>query len=581
MNKESLLALLKKEWHLPYGDKIMKVIHSFSLTEKVIFMFFAVVFITSGMSLLWQLNKMFLIEVPDYGGQLVEGVIGSPRFVNPILAISDTDRDLSSLVYSGLLKAMPDGELVPDIAKSYSISPDGLVYTFILKNNVYFHDGTKLTTDDIIYTIERAQDINIKSPRKTNWDGVKISKIDENTITFTLKQPYSPFIQNATLGILPKHIWKTASAEEFPFSQYNTKPIGSGPYKIDSITYTGSGLPSEYHLISNEKYSLGKPYITNITIKSYQNEKSVLTAYKNGDIESMHGISPIQIKELKLQKKDMVTVPLPRIFGVFFNQNVAPVFVNKEVRQALNMVTNKQEIIDSVLAGFGHVINEPVPPKGSSPAGVSPFTEDNIIAAEKLLAKNGWKKNADGILEKKDKKETVTLSFSISTSDAPELKATAEILQKQWQKIGARVTVKIFEVGDLNQNIIRPRKYDSLLFGEIIGRDMDLYPFWHSSQRVDPGLNIALYTNIKADKILENTRKATNLRNQQNLYKSFIKEINADVPAVFIYSPSFIYIVPETVRNIKIGQMTTASERWSAVHEWYIETNKVWGIFTK
>jgi peptide/nickel transport system substrate-binding protein len=581
MNKESLRALSKKEWHLPYGDKMMRIIRSFSLTEKVIFLFFTIILIVSSLSLLWQLNQRFLVEVPDYGGQLTEGVIGSPRFVNPLLAISDTDRDLSSLIYSGLLKVMPDGTLIPDLAKSYKISSDGLVYTFVLKDNIYFHDGTKVTADDVVFTVEKAQDANIKSPRKTNWDGVKVDKIDDNTVTFTLKQPYSPFIQNTTLGILPKHIWKTASAEEFPFSQYNTKPIGSGPYKVDSITYTGSGLPSEYHLQSFNKYTLGKPFITYLVIKSFQNEKDIISAYKSGSIESMHSISPNQLDTLKLQKNEIITAPLPRIFGVFFNQNVAPVFVNKEVRQALNMATNREEIIQSVLAGFGQTIEEPMPPKDASQTNTNNFNQENIDSAIVLLTKNGWKKNASGIMEKKNKKETVTLSFSISTSDAPELKAIAEILQKQWQKIGAQVEIKIFEVGDLNQNIIRPRKYDSLLFGEIIGRDMDLYPFWHSSQRVDPGLNIALYTNLKADKILESIRKTTSPASQQTLYKNFNNEIDVDVPAVFIYSPSFIYIVPPKVKNIKIGQLTTPSERFSDINTWYIETSKVWEIFAK
>jgi peptide/nickel transport system substrate-binding protein len=579
MNKESLKALLKKEWHIPYSDKMMNIIHSFSLTEKVIFLFLSIIFICSSLSLLWQLNKLFLVEVPDYGGSLTEGVVGSPRFVNPLLAISDTDRDLSSLLYSGLLKVMPDGTLVPDLAKTYKISSDGLSYTFILKDNIYFHDGTKVTADDIVFTIEKAQDGNIKSPRKANWDGVKIEKINNNTVVFTLKQQYSPFIQNTTLGILPKHIWKTASAEEFPFSQYNTKPIGSGPYKIDYITYTGSGLPSEYHLISFDKYALGRPYISNITIKSFQNEKDIISSYKNGDIESMHSISPSKLKDLKLNFDEIITEPLPRIFGVFFNQNTAPVFVNKEIRQALNMATDKQEIIDKVLNGFGHAISEPIPPKETDKQ--TNFTEENITKAKELLAKNGWKDNGSGILEKKDKNGTTEFSFSISTSDAIELKSTAEILQRQWQKIGAKVEVKIFEVGDLNQNIIRPRKYNSLLFGEITGRDMDLYPFWHSSQRIDPGLNIALYTNIKADKILENIRKATSPAVQRNLYESFSKEISADIPAVFIYSPSFIYIVPSKVHNIKLGQLTTPSERFSDINHWYIETNKVWGVFAK
>ncbi len=581
MIKESLKTFVKKEWHIPYADKIMRVIDNFSLTEKIIFFFFVVIFCASSISLLWQVNKSFLIEVPDYGGSLNEGIIGSARFINPLLAVSDADKDMTALVYSGLLKVNGTGELVPDLADSYTISNDGLVYTFVLKNKIYFQDGTKITADDVVFTIEKAQDNVLKSPRRSNWEGVKVEKINDQTIKFTLRGAYSPFIQNMTLGILPKHIWANASNEEFPFSQYNTKPIGSGPYKIDSIVYTGSGLPSEYHLSAFDAYALGKAYISNIVIKSYTDEKALVSAYKNGDIESVHSISPKEIPAIS-DNNTVMLASLPRVFGVFFNQNNAPVFVYSEVRQALNLATDKQAIVDDVLDGYGQIIDEPVPPKtiNITPNTKNTTTHTGLEKAMTLLIKNGWKKNANGIFEKKDKKGTVTLSFSISTGNAPELKAAAILLQKQWQELGADVSVKVFELSDLNQNIIRPRKYDSLLFGEVISRDLDLYPFWHSSQRNDPGLNIALYTNLKADKILENIRKTTDENTQQNLYDAFDTEINNDMPAVFTYSPYFIYIIPKKVHNVTLGQLTTPAERFSNISEWYIETNNVWQVFS-
>lgn len=581
MNKESLRSIVKKEWRIPYSGKMMRVIKAFSLTEKTIFFLFVALLVGSSISLLYQANKLFLVEVPDYGGTLVEGVIGSPRFINPILSSSDIDKDLTTLVYSGLLKVNSSGELIPDLAESFTISDDTLTYTFRLKDNIYFHDGVKLTVDDVIFTIEKAQDSNLKSPREVNWSGVNIQKIDDKTVSFKLNQPYSPFIQNATMGILPKHIWNTASIEEFPFSQFNIKPIGSGPYKVDSIAYSGSGLPLEYHLKSFSKYVLGKPYITNLVIKAFKNENDVTQSFKNGDIEGLYGISPKQLPNLEIQDDNVILSPLPRVFGVFFNQNIAPVFVYKEVRQALDIATDKQVIIDMVINGFGQVINGPVPPNTVNPRLATSTDKDRIEKAQEILTLKGWQLNDKGVFEKKDKKNTVTLSFSISTGNIPELKETAYLLQKQWQDFGAEVEVKIFEIGDLNQNVIRTRKYDALLFGEIIGRDLDLYPFWHSSARVAPGLNIALYTNIKVDKTLENIRKTSDIESQKTYLNSFNKEIKNDAPAVFTYSPYFIYIIPKRVNNVVLGTLANPSERFSDVHKWFIETNKVWKIFTK
>ena len=461
MENTSFDANPKKTWRIPYVDKIKNIFEKFSLTEKVVFGFFSILLFISSLSIIWQINKFFLVEVPDYGGSLTEGIIGSPRFVNPLLATTDIDRDLTALVYSGLLKVNPNGSLSPDLAEKYEISDDGLVYTFTLRKDLEFHDGTKITSDDVIFTIEKAQDTTLKSPRKTNWDGVEVKKIDDLTVQFILKQAYSPFIQNITLGILPKHIWKNTTSEEFPFSQFNINPIGSGPYKIENIKYSSGGLPSEYNFVSFNKYSLGRPYITNLTIKSYPNEKELISAYKKGDIESIHGISADQIDSVNKNGNTNIIYPLPRIFGVFFNQNVAPVFANKEVRVALDMVTNKQEIINTVLKGYGQIADEPVPTKNSDTNQT--FNEETQLAkAKALLVANGWKENDDGIFEKKDKKSNTRLEFSISTGSAPELKQTAQILQRQWQKLGAIVEVKIFDIGDLNQNIIRPRKYDGV-----------------------------------------------------------------------------------------------------------------------
>ncbi len=555
------------------------LVKSFSVTEKVIFYAFSVILLTSGFVLLFQVNKHFLVEVPDYGGTLVEGVMGSPRFINPILATSDVDRDLTNLVYSGLLKIDSEGKIILDIAEKYDISTDGLNYTVTLKEEVYFHDGTRLTADDVVFTVEKAQDPNLKSPRSGNWEGVKAEKIDEKTVLFTLSQPYSPFINNLTLGILPKNIWKNVSVEEFPFSQFNIRPTGSGPYKIESAIDSPSGLPKEYKLKSFSKYSLGKPFITNLIIKSYPNEKDLTEAYRNGDIESLHSISPKKLPSLEVEKDDVLFSPLPRIFGVFFNQNVATVFVNKEVRVALDMATDKKAIIQSILDGYGKAIDSPVP-NNNMEGVVDELTEDERIEkAKEYLIKNGWKQNEAGTFEKKDKKTTTTLAFSIATGDAPELKETALLLQRQWQKLGARVDVKIFEIGDLNQNIIKTRKYDALLFGEIIGNDFDLYPFWHSSARTTPGLNIAMYTNIKADKALESIRKTTDIEKQKDLLLDFEKEVKSDSPAVFTYSPYFVYLVPSKVKNVSLGTMAYPGDRFSEINKWYIETNNIWQIF--
>ncbi|MBU1557676.1 hypothetical protein KKC45_01830 [Patescibacteria group bacterium] len=539
---------------------------------------FALLFSTATM--LYQINKHFLVEIPTRGGSLSEGVIGSPRFINPLLATSNSDRDLTTLIYSGLLKATPEGTLIPDLAKEYNISEDGLIYTFILKDNIYFHDNKPVTTADIEFTIKSSQDNIIKSQKRANWDGVTVETISEKEIRFILNNPYSPFLENTTLGILPKHIWGEIEPEQFAFSQFNIEPIGSGPYKIKSIVRNSSGILEQYNLKSFSKYSLREPYISKIKMNFYPNEDSLIDNYKKGNIENINTISPEKTEELSNEKVRIERTPLPRIFGVFFNQNQNEVFTNIEVRKALNKAIDREKIVNEILNGYGIAISSPIPPSSKYFDRTIETPQSNPEEAIEMLEENGWELNEEtNIREKTIKKVTTPLSFTISTSDAPELKSAVNIIKENWEQIGAKVNIQIFEIGDLNQNVIRSRDYDALLFGEIIGRDMDLFAFWHSSQRNDPGLNIALYANITTDKLLDEARSLHENDSRLEKYKKFQEEIAKDVPAVFIYSPDFIYIISEKIKGVSLGQITIPSERFLDIQNWYIKTDTVWKFF--
>lgn len=540
------------------------------------------------------LNKAYSVEMPISGGSYTEGIVGYARFINPVLAYGDADIDMISLIYSGLLKPSNEGTLMANLAESWSVSEDGLTYSVKLRPNLTFHDGSPLTTDDIEFTIDKIKDPNIKSPKADVWTGVKVEKINSTEINFTLKKPYAPFLENLTFGILPKHLWKDVEIDGFSAHILNREPIGSGPYMIKKAYHDDSGIYQYYDLQPFVKHALGKPYIEHFTVRFYKNEADALSAYKSGSADALGGISPEAATTLKSSDYAVTSTSLPRVFALFFNQSNAPVFTNKEVRQALSISVDRNTLIKDVLKGWGAPEFGPIPPNLSG----QPFVEiDDEIAsssetstsliesAQKILTDKGWKLGGDNVFTKTvkngKKTDTVRLSFSISTSNVPELKRTAEILKDTWTKLGADVNVQIFEPSDLTQKVIRPRKYDSLLFGNVIGRDLDLFPFWHSSERNDPGLNIALYTNIKADKALEALRNSSDASSRTAAFKAFSTEVENDVPAVFLYSPGYIYATNSAVRGISLQNMTGSAERFMDVEHWYIDTERVWKIFVQ
>ncbi len=576
-----LKALYRKRFNLPKERPIQRTVQSFTLAERAVFYFFAALFTLTSLSLLWQTSNAYLVSVPSTGGSLTEGIVGNPRFLNPVLALSEADRNLSALIYSGLIHVTPTGVVENDVASQITISEDRLVYTATVSPEARFHDGTPVTSEDILFTIQKITDPLIKSPRRGNWEGVEVKVVDERQISFVLKKPYAPFIYNLSLGILPKHIWKNVTADEFSFSQFNTIPIGSGPYEINRVERNEGGIPNFYRLNPFGEAET-RPYIKNLNFLFYPSEEAVIEAYSRGEIESLAGLSPQKLSEIDTEKAQVLHSPLPRIFAVFFNQSRSPALLDKSVRRALSLTAPREEIVETVFGGYASAINGPLP------AGLYPWTGANpgsseaerFTEAKALLDAAGWKPNSEtGILEKKSGSATISLSFSISTGDAPELRAVAETLTTNWQQLGAQIELLVFETGELNQSVIRPRNFDALLFGEMVGRDADLYPFWHSSQRIDPGLNIALYANSRADKLMDEIRGTGDPQVVEQSYKALAEEINSDVPAVFLYTPSFLYVAPKKVQSVSMGALLSSQDRFSGIRDWYIETDRVWKIF--
>lgn len=579
----NLWRFARREVRVPFIDKAEEAVRALGEGGRALFLFFSVLLAISSVGLVYTLKSNFVIEVPARGGSISEGILGSPRFINPILAISDADRDLTALVYSGLLRATPSGGYETDLAQSYDVSEDGKVYTFTLREHLTFHDGTPLTSEDILYTVQKAQDPALKSPLRANWDGVAVEAPDARTVRFTLKSAYAPFIENLTLGILPKSRWSGITDEEFPFSELNAEPIGSGPYAVAGVSRTSSGIPSTYSLRSFDNYALGEPYIGRLTLRFYQSENALTTALGRGEIDSASGISPDNLKGIP--KDRIVTSPLNRVFGVFFNQNQSALLRDKAVRQALNDSINRQELVSEVLGGYGTPLTSATPPTiaGRSYEAATTTSAELAERARQSLIAKGWTLREDGILAKTTGKgssaQTTVLEFNLATANVPELRAAAEYLRAQWSRMGARVDVQIFEQGDLSQNIIRPRKYDALLFGEVIGRELDLFAFWHSSQRNDPGLNIALYANTAADKALESLRTTADDTKRKELLAAFTAELDKDLPAVFLYAPDFVYSIPNDIAGVDLGFIETPDDRFLSLPSWHKETDEVWPLF--
>lgn len=509
--------------------------------------------------------------VAQDGGAFNLGLVGQPRYVNPLLApTSDVDMDLSTLVFSSLEKVDKNGQLVGDLAESVSVSKDQKVYTVVLKQNIKWHDGQPLTASDVVFTVKAIQDPNWQSPLNLGFKGVTVAQVDDRTLTLTLQEVYAPFQSTLTFGILPEHLWASVPGANASLAELNTKPIGSGPYKFEELTKDKTGTIKKFSLLANDEYYNGRPHIDAITVSFYDQPADLVQAYKDNDIDSAGGI-PISDKEgLQSGGTNVLAVGLPRYDALFINANSNNYIRPDEVRQALSHAIKKSELVDKVLHGNGVVVNSPLVP------GSLGYTADVTVygydpeKAKALLKEDGWEFKDGHWFKDKDR-----LIVEIVTADTTENRAVAEMIKGYWEAIGIEVVIVNAPVAELQQTHIRERKYQTLLFGEVIGADPDLYPFWHSTQIADPGLNLTSFSDDDLDQLLEEARQTTDPKKRAAKQTEISKLLAKDLHAIFLYSPQYLLALRDKIKGVELTTITMPADRFNDVHNWYIKTKRV------
>ncbi len=639
--------------------------------ERIIFFVFLILFLSSSFFLLLNFYFKNTELKPARGGIYIEGVIGQPRFINPVYSkISDVDQDLVTLTFSGLFKYNNQGQIVQNLVQDYKIEEDGKIYEVYLKENLFWSDGLPLTADDVIFTIKTIQNPDFKSPLRVSWLGVEVEKISDLGVRFKLRNPYAPFLENLIQEIIPEHIWQDIPPENFPLAIHNLKPVGSGPYKFKNLIHDKQGKIISLDLVKNPKYHGEGPYIFQISFRFYNNEEDLIRAYRAGEIKGFSLISPENLKGFARENLIGYNFSLPRYFAVFFNPQESKILTDKNIRQAINYATNKAEIVEKILLGYGKAVYSPILPEIYGFSAPSKTYQFDQKAAEELLEKSGFverqgkrikinkkqpafqfksdlqigsrgkeveelqkclanppaggpeiypqamvsgyfgnatrkavikfqEKYAKDILQplgltrgtgrvRKTTREKLnelcfpaieeftSLKFSLATVNQPILISVAELLKEQWLKIGIEIKIETFDISYLEKEIIKPRNYESLLFGKALTMVPDPFPFWHSAQIKDPGLNLAIFENKEVDKFLEDARKTLDQEIRKELLESFQERLLTQAPAVFLYNPDFLYFLPREIKGVKPGTIIEPAKRFSETNNWYIKTKRAW-----
>ncbi len=511
--------------------------------------------------------------VPATGGSYTEGLLKEPRNINPVYASQDTDRDLTRLVFAGLLTYNSEGEIVNDLADKIEISPDAKVYTVYLKKNLKWHDGEPLTARDVVFTIKTIQNSLYKSVLRTNWQGVSADEIGELVVRFTLRTPYVPFMENLTVGIIPAHKWENISPDQAFTDELNLKPVGAGPYEFDSLSQAKDGSIDWYKLSRYSSYHQDGPYLKNLTFKFYKTENEVLAALHKGDLDGFGPLSASRTSEFDNQKVSILSLSMPRLYGIFFNEQKSDVLKDDAVRRAISYAVDRSYLAQKTTSGGGLATDSPLP--FLPPQNMYNYDPGK---ARQILESAGWVKGPGEYHVKKPAKgkkgDPVPLKIKLTTSDWPDLVRAAETISKNLREVGIEVAVETKSFADLEQTAIKPRNFEMLLFGQVYGYEADPYTFWHSSQSKDPGLNITLFSDKKTDKILEDARKIADPAAREKKYQEFSKLLLQQSPAVFLYSQLYLYLLPADMRGVELGKISLPSDRFNEINKWYLSTGR-------
>ncbi|HEY74922.1 MAG TPA: peptide ABC transporter substrate-binding protein [Thermoflexia bacterium] len=515
-------------------------------------------------------------QVPTAGGTYVEGVAGVPHYINPLLsAYNEADRDLCALVFNGLTRFNGQGDVVPDLAESWEVSLDGLTYVFHLRDNVYWHDGVPFTADDVVFTVRLLQAPDYPGPPDVGalWRTVKIAKVDDYTVRMILPEPFAPFLDYTTIGLLPAHLLEGVSSADLPALEFNLKPVGTGPFQVVEVE-TADGEIRSVLLERNRRYFRPGPLVDYFRFRFYPSYSTAFRAYRNGDVE---GVGRVELQDLPEARQDddlnLYSAQLAQYSLIYLNLLKAddlPFFQEVEVRQALLYGLDRQAIVQDLLDGQAIVAHSPIV------AGTWAYDPQirrydyDPEQAQALLDEAGWTLPPQGGVRTKDGRP---LSFELLASTDPLREAIAEEVARQWGELGIGVTVVTTGPVDV-RDALEQRSYQAALVDLALPGDPDPYPLWHQTE-ITQGQNYAGLDHRRISEIIETARIVTDRQQRIDLYREFQQVFADEVPAILLFHPVYTYGVSNKVKGVQIGPLMYPSDRFATVNRWYVATKRV------
>lgn len=515
---------------------------------------------------------------PATGGVYTEALIGSPQRFNPLLeGLNAVDKDVNTLVFSGLVKFDSQGIPQMELAESVGVSQDGTLYNIQLKPNLVWHDGESLTTRDILFTIEliRNGEGYIPEDIRELWKSVEVYIFTDQNMQLKLPESFAPFMDYLSFGVIPQHLFEGMTIEEIASSPLNLSPVGSGPFQFSELIMDGDVITG-VKLTAFPDYAGEKPFLTEVVFQYYPDAVSAYQAFKAGYVQGISEI-PADLMDEALVEEDLnlYTGRLPRISLLLLNLNDQGVefFQEVDVRKALLMGIDRQGMINELFNGQAIQANSVIlPGTWAYNDTIPPVTYDPLGAAE-MLKNAGYVISGEGTQTRE--KEGEALSFVLSFPDDDLHLGIATRIAEDWANIGVEVELEAVPPDMFTKEKLDTRAYQAALVDLNLGNspDPDPYPFWDLGQ-AESGQNYSQWNNRLASDSIEQARVTTDRLERARLYRNFQAMFAEDLPALPLYYPVYNYGVSNQIQGVTMGPLFSPSDRLATINKWYLSTTR-------
>jgi peptide/nickel transport system substrate-binding protein len=515
------------------------------------------------------------VPEPARGGNYTEALIGSLQRLNPLLDYhNQPDRDVDRLLYSRLIRFDERGLPVGDLAQAWGISADGTVYNFVIKSGVKWHDGAPLTSGDIAFTIDLLRDGGEIVPQDIQefWKNIEVVVLDETNLQFKLPEPFSPFLDYLTFGVLPKHLLEGKTIDQIKDDSFNLQPVGSGPYRFDRLLTENSAITGVV-LAAYDDYYDQSPFIEQVIFRYYPDPEAALDAYRNDQVIGIGSVSDGSLAgALAEPNLSVYSGRMPQMSMVLFNlkEPSTPYLQDKNVRLALYKAIHRQYIIDRILDGQAILADGPIFPGTWAYFDGIPRVEYDREGALNLLKAAGYTLPAEGGTIRTNEEGT-EFRISMIYPDDEQHRAIAEAIQADWQALDIQVDLEAVPYDVLVLERLEGRSYQAALVDLNLTQspDPDPYPFWDQVQ-ASGGQNYSQWDNRIASEYLETARTTLDLNERARLYRNFQVIFSEELPALPLYYPVYSYAVDRQVQGVQMGPLFDPSDRFSTILDWFL-----------